>query len=67
MYNNDVPKFIIDYLIYMNTIKGRSEKTVLGYYYDLRTFLRFLTVKNEPNFKKIKLDEVDVSDRKSVV
>ena len=27
----------------MQTIKGRSERTVMGYYIDLRTFFRFLS------------------------
>ncbi len=33
-----------DYLGYMETIKGRSENTVNGYFIDLRTFFRFLLI-----------------------
>lgn len=38
----DCPRFVRDYLFYLQTIKGRSERTVQGYYVDLRTFFRFL-------------------------
>ncbi len=36
------PKLVKDFLFYMLTIKGRSERTVEAYYIDLRYFLRFL-------------------------
>ncbi len=39
----DCPQILRDYLFYMQTIKGRSERTVMGYYIDLRTFFRFLS------------------------
>ncbi len=38
----DVPKDVIDYLRYLETIINRSPRTVNGYYIDLRTFFRFL-------------------------
>ncbi|MCL2857104.1 MAG: tyrosine recombinase XerC [Oscillospiraceae bacterium] len=34
-----------DFLFYMLTIRGRSPRTVEGYYIDLRTFLRYLKVR----------------------
>ena len=39
---NDCPDFLQDFLFYMETIKGRSSRTVDGYYIDLRSFIRFL-------------------------
>jgi site-specific recombinase XerD len=36
------PQPIRDFLLYMQTIKGKSPKTVDEYYLDLRTFFRFL-------------------------
>lgn len=36
------PPLLREYLIYLNTIKGRSARTVEGYYFDLRFFLRYL-------------------------
>ncbi len=39
---NDCPQVLRDFLFYMETIKGRSSKTVSEYYLDLRTYLRYL-------------------------
>ena len=36
------PDYINDFLIYMETIKGKSNNTVKEYAYDLRTFIRFM-------------------------
>ena len=36
------PGYLRDYLFYMETIRGRSPRTVEAYYIDLRTFLRYL-------------------------
>ena len=41
---SDCPKVLRDYLFYLQTIKGRSSRTVDGYYIDLRTFFRFLNL-----------------------
>lgn len=43
-YYSQSPQILKDYLGYMETIKGRSENTVNGYFIDLRTFFRFLLV-----------------------
>ena len=43
-YLDECPPVLRDYLGYMETIKGRSENTVNGYFIDLRTFFRFLLV-----------------------
>ncbi|MCD8049861.1 MAG: tyrosine recombinase XerC [Clostridia bacterium] len=39
---DDIPPYARRFLIYMTTILGKSEKTVHEYYYDLRTFFRFM-------------------------
>jgi site-specific recombinase XerD len=38
----DAPAFLKDFLFYMLTIRGRSQRTVDAYYIDLRTFLRYI-------------------------
>ena len=43
-YLAECPPVLRDYLGYMETIKGRSENTVNGYFIDLRTFFRFLLI-----------------------
>ena len=60
---NDVPDILRNYLNYMLVIKGRSENTVREYYYDLRTFFRYLYVVNQnPNLDITNLDNIDLSD-----
>lgn len=69
----DLPQFARDFLVYMETIKGKSKLTVNEYYYDLRTFLRFLShyklLSDDPieeisieNFPVEILNEVQLSD-----
>lgn len=43
---NDCPEFLKEFIFYMETIKGRSQRTVDGYYVDLRSFIRFLMIDN---------------------
>lgn len=42
---NEIPQVLDDFLIYMETIKGKSPQTVKEYYYDLRLFLKFMKIK----------------------
>lgn len=63
---NDCPELLRQFLFYMETIRGRSEKTVQGYYIDLRSFLRFIkAVKilgiqplNDDQFHQIKIADI---------
>lgn len=59
-------KTVKDFLIYLETIRGKSEKTINEYAIDLRTFFRYIKVKRnlvppETDFEKIKVDDVSVS------
>ncbi len=38
----DCPRYLQDFLFYMLTIRGRSQRTVDAYHVDLRTFLRYI-------------------------
>ena len=40
------PKVLQDYASYVAAIKGNSEKTVCEYLLDLRTFFRFMIMRN---------------------
>lgn len=49
----------------MQTIKGKSEKTVMEYYLDLRTFFRYIKlsrnmVNEDTPFENITIDDVDI-------
>ena len=62
---------IKDYLLYMQTIKGKSPKTVDEYFSDIRTFFRFIKVSRgivsaSTLFEDIKVDDVDIELIKSV-
>lgn len=65
---DDRPELLRNYLFYMLTIKGRSEKTVYEYYLDLRYFLKFVKNKKCPDAKKNipnpknEFDGIDITD-----
>ena len=66
-----VPPIIRDFLIYHETIKGHSSKTVDEYYLDLRTFFRFVKLRRglvsaDIDFNDIPIDDVDLDMIKSV-
>lgn len=63
---NEASGIIRDYLLYLQTVKGKSPKTVDEYFSDLRTFFRFIKVKkgivdSSTPFESIKVDDVDIS------
>ncbi|MBP5427628.1 MAG: tyrosine recombinase XerC [Clostridiales bacterium] len=59
--NDEMPNFLIDYLNYLETIKGKSKNTILAYSYDLRLFLRFIKVHKQlvdkDNFEDISIKD----------
>ena len=44
---SEAPQIIREFLGYLGTIKGKSEKTVEEYYLDLRTFFRYIKLSNK--------------------
>lgn len=54
----DIPTYARRFLMHMVTILGKSDKTVHEYYYDLRTFFRFLMC----YFNKASFDDFDSID-----
>ena len=65
----EAPPVLRDYLVYLETILGRSPRTVDEYYLDLRTFFRFLLQKrglSDAPFDQIPLDAVDLALAASV-
>lgn len=61
-YKDDSPKYLSDFLDYMAVIKGRSSLTIKNYYSDLRLFLRYLKVNNDPTLTKSNFSEITISD-----
>ncbi|WMJ23337.1 tyrosine recombinase XerC [Paludicola sp. MB14-C6] len=67
----DCPNILKDFLFYIHTIKGRSERTVEAYYIDLKSFLRFLNLKNglvnaDTPFEEIKISNITIENLKSI-
>ena len=65
MNMDDAPLILRDCLNYMETIKGKSKNTTKEYYYDLRTFFRFMKLhKNivdfNVEFNKIRIGDIDI-------
>ena len=70
-YLQTSPEVLKEFLVYMETIMGRSKNTVHAYYLDLRMFFRFLLQKRNivsPDipFDEIALDAVDLQFVRSV-
>ena len=61
-YRTEAPEIIKGFLIYHETIKGHSKKTVEEYYLDLRTFFRYLKVIRGIVPRNTELDEISISD-----
>lgn len=65
------PPIIRDFLTYNETIKGKSSRSVEGYFLDLQTFFRYLLtvrgkVTKDTEFEEIDISAVDIELIKSV-
>ncbi len=61
----DIPEPLMSFLIYIEGIQGKSPKTANEYFYDLRTFYRFLKIRFDMvnpdlSFDKIEINDVDI-------
>lgn len=70
-FTTEAPQVIKDYLYYLQTVRGKSAKTIDEYFSDLRTFFRFLKQKkglvdSSVPFSDIKIDDIDIEFIKSV-
>lgn len=55
------PPIIRDFLTYNETIKGKSSRSVEGYYIDLRNFFRYILMVRGLVDKNTEFDEIDIS------
>lgn len=68
---DDAPEIIRDYLLYLLTVQGKSQKTVNEYFKDIRTFFRFIKIRRnlvpaDTEFNTIDILDVDLNLVKSV-
>ncbi len=66
MNDRDCPQILREFLLYHETTKGQSKKTVSEYYLDLRMFFRFLVMQrsdlpNETDLNTISIRSVDLN------
>lgn len=65
------PPIIRDFLTYNETIKGKSSRSVEGYYLDLQTFFRYILlirgkVQKDTEFENISIESVDIALIKTI-
>ena len=61
-YMKEAPTIIRQFVGYMQTIKGKSPKTVEEYYLDLRTFFRYLKQQKDSQLADKPLSEISIED-----
>lgn len=70
-FADEAPQIIKDYLFYLQTVQGKSQKTVDEYFIDLRTFFRYIKserglVLANTEFENISITDVDLDLIKTV-
>lgn len=61
-YRTEAPQPVREFLVYHDTVRGQSKATVDSYYFDLRTFTRYLLIERGVFPRDIPLDEVIIRD-----
>lgn len=67
----NAPEIIKGFLGYLQTVKGKSIKTVEEYFCDLRTFFRYMKIKrnivdSSVNFEEINIDDINIEIIKTI-
>ncbi len=70
-FSIEASPLIRDYLYYLQTVKGKSPKTVDEYYSDLKIFFRFIKIRrsvvsDDVPFSSIPVDDIDIELIRSV-
>lgn len=61
-YRTESPEILRSFLIYHETVKGHSQKTVDEYFLDLRIFFKYLKLEKGLVPKKTPLDDISIMD-----
>lgn len=61
-YWQEAPEFLRSYLGYMETVKGRSSKTIDEYFTDLRTFFRYMKRQRQTIPSNVEDSSISISD-----
>ena len=57
-----LPPIVKDFLSYMETIRGASEKTIEGYTYDLTLFFKFMKIRRNVVPADIEFEDISIRD-----
>ena len=60
--NVNIPQVLKNFLSNMETIKGKSPSTVDEYYLDMRTFFRFIKIKNGLSPANTPIEDINIED-----
>ena len=63
-YRDESPRAVKEFLVYHDTIKGQSGATVDSYFFDLRTFTRYLMVERGLVPRDAVFEEIDIRGAK---
>ncbi len=58
----NLPTIVIEFLEYMETIRGKSKNTITAYGYDLALFFKFIKIKRGYVAADANLEEIPVHD-----
>lgn len=68
--HQDAPYFLKDFITYMEAIRGKSKNTVSEYFFDLRTFLRYMKVLHMDasldEFESIDITDISIDFMKTI-
>ncbi len=59
---SDCPQVLREFLVYHETIKGQSPRTISEYYLDMRMFFRFMKLMRSDMPIHTRLDDIDIKD-----
>ena len=59
---HELPDIAIEFLNYMETIRGKSKNTIIAYSYDLVLFLKYIKMKRGYIASDMKIDDIPVRD-----
>ena len=59
---NDAPDILMEFLEYHSTVRGHSDKTIAGYYLDLKILFRFLKRRRKLVPRDMPFNEIDITD-----
>ena len=59
---NDAPDILMEFLEYHSTVRGHSDKTIAGYYLDLKILFRYLKRRRRLVDPSTPFNEIDITD-----